>query len=76
MIVMHSYDGLVGSEAISEEVSLQSCRQSSLPSGFSRLFYFAAFVLDKGQSALVAFRKPPNDFVTSNWRYTMKDTAS
>lgn len=76
MLVMHSYGGLIGSNAISKELSLQSRRQSGLPGGVFRLFYFAAFVLDEGKSVLGTFGESPNNDIKPNGRYTMKETAS
>lgn len=76
MVVMHSYGGLVGSDAIPEDLSLQSRRQRGLAGGVSRLFYFAAFILDQGKSVLGTFGESPNNDVKTNGRYTMKNTAS
>lgn len=76
MVVMHSYGGLVGSNAIPEDLSLQSRRQKGLAGGVSRLFYFAGFILEQGKSVLDTFGESPNNDVKPNGRYTMKDTAS
>lgn len=76
MIVMHSYGGLVGSDAIPEDLSLQSRQQKGLAGGVSRLFYFAAFILDQGKSVLGTFGESPNNNVKPNGRFTMKETAS
>lgn len=75
MVVMHSYGGLVGSNAIHEDLSLQSRRERGLSGGVAHLFYFAAFVLDEGKSVLDTFGESPNNDVKSNGRFTMKDTA-
>lgn len=76
MLVMHSYGGLVGSDAIPEDLSLQSRRQKGLAGGVSRLFYFAGFILDQGKSVLGTFGESPNNDVKPNGRFTMKETAS
>ncbi|KAG8159954.1 hypothetical protein KVR01_010591 [Diaporthe batatas] len=76
MVVMHSYGGLVGSDAIPEDLSLQSRRQNGLAGGVSRLFYFAGFILEPGKSVLDTFGESPNNDVKPNGRYTMKNTAS
>lgn len=76
MVVMHSYGGLVGSDAIPEDMSLQSRRQKGLSGGVSRLFYFAGFILEQGKSVLGTFGESPNNDIKPNGRYTMKNTAS
>lgn len=76
MVVMHSYGGLVGSDAIPEDLSLQSRRRAGLAGGVCRLFYFAAFVLDQDKSVLGTFGESPNNDVKPNGRFTMKETAS
>lgn len=76
MVVMHSYGGLVGSDAIPEDLSLQSRRRAGLAGGVCRLFYFAAFVLDQGKSVLGTFGESPNNHLKPNGRFTMKETAS
>lgn len=64
VVAMHSYGGLVGSEAVTEELSYAK-RQSSqgLAGGVTHLFYYCAFLLDKGQSVLSAFGESPNSDV-------------
>lgn len=76
MIVMHSYGGLVGSNAIPEDLSFQNRHQRGLTGGVVHLFYFAAFVLDQGRSVLGTFGESPNNNVKPNGRFTIKDTAS
>lgn len=76
MVVMHSYGGLVGSNAIPEDLSLQSRCQAGLAGGVHHLFYFAAFVLGQGQSVLGAFGEGPNNDIKPNGRFTMKETAT
>lgn len=72
MVVMHSYGGLVGSDAIPEDLSLQSRRQKGLAGGVSRLFYFAGFILEQGKSVLGTFGESPNNDVKPNGRYTIR----
>lgn len=76
MVVMHSYGGLVGSDAIPENLSLQSRRRAGLAGGVCRLFFFTAVILDEGKSVLGTFGESPNNDVKPNGRYTMKETAS
>ena len=63
MVVMHSYGGLVGSEAIPKEFSYSARQAQGLPGGVIHLFYFTAFVLGEGQSVLGAFGESPNNDV-------------
>ncbi|KAL1858046.1 hypothetical protein Daus18300_010158 [Diaporthe australafricana] len=76
MVVMHSYGGLVGSNAIPEDLSSQSRRQRGLDGGVFHLFYFAAFILEEGKSVLDTFGEGPNNDIKPNGRFTMKETAS
>ena len=48
MVVMHSYGGLVGSEAIPESMSHDKRRKDGLLGGVIHLFFFSAFLLDPG----------------------------
>ena len=61
LVVMHSYGGLVGSEAIPESMSHDKRRKDGLLGGVIHLFFFSAFLLDPGQSVLDAFGVSPND---------------
>jgi len=63
VVVMHSYGGLVGSNAISKELSYSHRNAVGKAGGVIHLFYFAAFVLDEGQSVLGAFGKSENNDV-------------
>ena len=63
VVVMHSYGGLVGSEAITEEVSYAKRQDRGLPGGVVHLFLYAAFLLSEGQSVLSAFGESPNNDV-------------
>jgi alpha-beta hydrolase superfamily lysophospholipase len=64
VVVMHSYGGLVGSNAIPKELSFSNRKTAGLSGGVIHLFYFAAFVLDEGQSVLSAFGESGNNDVT------------
>lgn len=63
VVVMHSYGRLVGSNAMSKELSIAHRSSADLPGGAVHLFYFAAFVLDKDLSMLSAFEESPNSDV-------------
>jgi pimeloyl-ACP methyl ester carboxylesterase len=63
VVVMHSYGGLVGSEAVSEDLSYSRRRSQGLSGGVIHLFYYSAFILPKGQSVLSAFGESPNNDV-------------
>lgn len=63
VLVMHSYGGLVGSNAIEEELSFSKRKLAGLKGGVIHLFYFAAFVLGKQQSILGVFGESPNNDV-------------
>ncbi|KAL8776351.1 MAG: hypothetical protein Q9194_003203 [Teloschistes cf. exilis] len=52
VVVMHSYGGLVGGEAIPEDLSYTKRQSFGLPGGVIHLFYFCAYVLDQGESLL------------------------
>ncbi len=62
-VVMHSYGGLVGSNAIPEELSFPYRKSLNLSGGVIYLFYFCAFILSKNQSVLSAFGESPNNDV-------------
>lgn len=52
VVVMHSYGGLVGGEAIPEDLSYTKRQSLGLLGGVIHLFYFCAYVLDQGESLL------------------------
>lgn len=72
LVVMHSYGGLVGAEAVPKEFSRESRKDRSLPGGVSHLFYFSAFVMPKGQSVATAVGDSPDH---DHWdgRFAMRD---
>jgi pimeloyl-ACP methyl ester carboxylesterase len=45
VVVMHSYGGLIGSEAVTEDLSFFWRRQPGLKGGVIHLYYFTSFVL-------------------------------
>ena len=63
VVAMHSYGGLVGSEAIPEELTYAKRHALGLPGGVIYLIYICAFVLSEGQSVLSAFGESPNNDV-------------
>jgi hypothetical protein len=60
---MHSYGELVGSNAITKELSFSHRKAAGLPGRVANLFYFAAFVLGEGQSVLETFEELLNNDV-------------
>ncbi|KAI1768026.1 alpha/beta-hydrolase [Hypoxylon sp. FL1150] len=72
LVAMHSYGGLIGAEAVPEDLTLQSRQARGLPGGVAYLFYVSAFVLPMGQSvATVVGDSPDHD----HWdgRFKMRD---
>ena len=63
MVVMHSYGGLVGSEAIPEDLGFANRQSRGLKGGVVHLFFYGAFVLQAGQSVISAFGESPNNDV-------------
>lgn len=63
VLVMHSYGGLVGSEAATEELSYAKRKAQGLPGGVLHLFLYSAFLLNEGQSVLSRFGESPNNDV-------------
>ena len=63
VVVMHSYGGLVGSEAIAEDLTWAKRRAQGLPGGVIHIFFYAAFLLNEGQSVLSAFGESPTNDV-------------
>ncbi|TGO76135.1 hypothetical protein BELL_0172g00040 [Botrytis elliptica] len=61
LVAMHSYGGLVGSEAIPEELTYAYRKARGLSGGVIHLYYFSAFILPVGQSVLGAFGESPNN---------------
>ena len=63
VVVMHSYGGLVGSNAIPEHLSLSQRQSQGLAGGVAHLFYFSAFIMGQGQSVLNTYGESPDDEV-------------
>ncbi|KAI0023170.1 alpha/beta-hydrolase [Xylariomycetidae sp. FL0641] len=74
LVAMHSYGGLVGSDAVLEELTASHRKEKGLPGGVIRLFFFAAFILKEGESVLEAFGEGPNNEVKPDGRFTMRNT--
>ncbi|KAL9103287.1 MAG: hypothetical protein Q9163_001665 [Psora crenata] len=68
VVVMHSYGGIVGSEAAAEELSYAKRRARGLLGGIIHLFFYAAFLLEEGQSILSAFGESPTNDVRPDGR--------
>lgn len=75
LVLMHSYGGLVGSQAIPEELTWTKRKEKGLSGGVIHLFYFAAFILTIGQSVLGTFGESPNNVVYPDGRFSLKDAA-
>ena len=71
VVVMHSYGGLVGSEAATEELSYAKRHAQGLPEGVIHLFLYSAFLLNEGQSVLGAFGESANSDVKVNTPSTL-----
>ena len=56
---MHSYGGLVGSQAISKEWVYSRRQAMELPGGVIHLFMIPALILDSGESLLSEFGESP-----------------
>jgi pimeloyl-ACP methyl ester carboxylesterase len=76
LVVMHSYGGLVGGQAIPEELTWSKRKEKGLSGGVIHLFYFAAFILTIGQSVLGTFGESPNNIVYPDGRFSLKDAAN
>ena len=60
VVVMHSYGG---SEAIAEDLTWAKRHAQGLPGSVIHIFFYAAFLLNEGQSVLSAFGDSPNNDV-------------
>ncbi|PYI11172.1 alpha/beta-hydrolase [Aspergillus sclerotiicarbonarius CBS 121057] len=63
VVVMHSYGGIVGSEAIPESLTRKSRQEQGKRGGVIHLFYYSAFVFTRGQSVLGVVGESPNNNV-------------
>ncbi|RAH71186.1 alpha/beta hydrolase [Aspergillus aculeatinus CBS 121060] len=59
VVVMHSYGGIVGTEAIPKHLTHAARRTQGHQGGVLHLFYFAAFILPEGKSVLEVFGESP-----------------
>lgn len=59
IVVMHSYGGVLGSEAVLEEYGKKARGEKGLEGGVTRLLYLAAFVLPVGASLTTTFGGMP-----------------
>ncbi|KAJ5274030.1 hypothetical protein N7478_009155 [Penicillium angulare] len=75
IVVMHSYGGIVGSEAVQESLSYSQRQAEGEKGGVVHLFYYSAFILGKGQSVLSTFGESPNNNVKSDGRFCIKNGA-
>ncbi|KAF2876519.1 catalytic protein [Massariosphaeria phaeospora] len=73
VVIMHSYGGLVGSEAIPQSLTYTSRKAEGKAGGVLHLFYCAAFILPVGQSVLSAFGESPNNELYGNGTFKMKN---
>ncbi|KAJ5096899.1 hypothetical protein N7456_007620 [Penicillium angulare] len=76
VVVMHSYGGIVGNQAVSEGYSYTARQAQGKKGGVVHLFYYSAFVLSKGQSVLGAFGESPNNDVQPDGRFYIKNGAA
>jgi len=70
VVVMHSYGGVVGGEAVLHELSFASRAAKGLKGGVIHFFFFSAFTLDIGQSIANTFGQSPNDEITVTLTHT------
>ncbi|KAF2489255.1 alpha/beta-hydrolase [Lophium mytilinum] len=75
VLVMHSYGGLVGSEAVPEELSYTYRQARGLPGGVVHLFYFSAFILAEDQSVLGVFGESTREDIRPDGTYCIKNAA-
>ncbi|KAL8722845.1 MAG: hypothetical protein Q9225_000732 [Loekoesia sp. 1 TL-2023] len=69
LVAMHSYGGLVGGEAVPEELTYINRKALGKPGGVIHFFLYSAFLLDEGQSVLSAFGESPNNDVKPDGRF-------
>lgn len=60
IVIMHSYVGVFGSEAVLESFGKKARQNSGLPGGVTRLLYLAAFLLPLGASLATIFGAVPS----------------
>ncbi|KAL2843239.1 hypothetical protein BJX68DRAFT_270248 [Aspergillus pseudodeflectus] len=75
VVVMHSYGGIVGSEAIPQCLSYTARQARGEKGGVIHLFYYTASLLEKRKSVLETFGESPNNDVGEDGRFTIKNGA-
>ncbi|OTB07268.1 hypothetical protein M426DRAFT_53985 [Hypoxylon sp. CI-4A] len=75
LVLMHSYGGLVGSEAVLEDFSRETRKERGLPGGVIHLFFFAALILSEGQPVFDVFGESSAAEVLPSGRVRTKDPA-
>ncbi|KAF4627988.1 hypothetical protein G7Y89_g10164 [Cudoniella acicularis] len=75
VVAMHSYGGLVGSNAIPPSLTFSHRKSLGLPGGVIHLFFFSAFLMPAGKSILQAFGEGPNSDVHADERMYFRDGA-
>ncbi|PYH86717.1 hypothetical protein BO82DRAFT_388354 [Aspergillus uvarum CBS 121591] len=70
---MHSYGGIVGTEAIPEDLTHAARHAQGHNGGVLHLFYFAGVILSKGQSVLGTFGESPNNDVQPDGKVRLKN---
>ncbi|PVH86329.1 catalytic protein [Cadophora sp. DSE1049] len=68
VVAMHSYGGMVGSEAVIPSLTHSNRQSQGLQGGVIHLFYYASFFLPPGQSMLSAMGESPLNRIDSNGR--------
>ncbi|KAL5334422.1 Alpha/beta hydrolase fold-1 [Aspergillus crustosus] len=76
VVVMHSYGGIIGSEAIPESLSYAARQASGLKGGVVHPFYYTAFLLEKGKPVLGTFGESSNVDVWDDGRFIIKNGGS
>ena len=72
IVLMHSYGGVVGTEAIHEDLSKSSRQAKGLSGGVTSLLYMCAFVLPVGASLGTAFGGQLPPFIKTEVRILSK----
>ncbi|KAL8961898.1 MAG: hypothetical protein Q9193_001614 [Seirophora villosa] len=68
VVIMHGYGGIAGTEALCERWSLARRQAFRLEGGISHLFYYSAFLLEKGQSIFSTWGMSPTITVEPDGR--------
>ncbi|TQS32867.1 hypothetical protein Golomagni_06804 [Golovinomyces magnicellulatus] len=76
VVAMHSYGGLVGSNAIPKSLSWKERQARGKPGGVIHLFYFAAFLLEAGKSVIGTFGESPNNEIKPGGRFCIREAGA